>query len=639
MPRDRHASVHGDHHDEDYQHYQDYQADGDLHDDGQGAAHAVWRELADALAVAVRAEDVLDVLARLAPRAWGAGMVNISLLDAERQVLQLVRSVHTPDEVEEAFATYSATGPFPSTDALQTGRPVLLASLQERDARYPAFARIELDQQSFAVLPLVHQGEPLGILGLGWPHQQQFTAAFVAELERVARVCAGAVVRCRQYDEQRAGRDAAEEAAARLRTLYVLSTALAETTTAADVAVTVVATCMPTLNATAALVSELDERGDVHVLAHVGLAWADMPWEELELAGQALAEPPLIRQVLQTRQPILIESCAGPDQRSPHTPAGQVRQQAWANLPLLVGDRLRGMVAFGWDQPRQFTTADREFYAGIAHHLALALDRARLLEGTRSVAETLQRALLPRHVPSVPGWDLATYYRPALDDSQVGGDWHDSFLLPDDRLGLVIGDVMGKGVQAASIMGSARAALRALASLEPDPSLVLHRLDHWLTAFDVPGFVTACYLLLDPATGRSELAAAGHPPALHLTRHGQAHWVTALSGSGSGLPLGAINRSSRDDPRAAYPPHDVLLNPGDLLVLYTDGLVEHRTHDLDVGLTELSQRSRHLLNATDLAAAVTHLVAKMSHTDHADDVAVVALRRWDSSPEPSGGRA
>lgn len=220
-------------------------------------------------------------------------------------------------------------------------------------------------------------------------------------------------------------------------------------------------------------------------------------------------------------------------------------------------------MAFGWDQPRQFTTADREFYAGIAHHLALALalDRARLLEGTRSVAETLQRALLPRHVPSVPGWDLATYYRQALDDSQVGGDWHDSFLLPDDRLGLVIGDVMGKGVQAASIMGSARAALRALASLEPDPSLVLHRLDHWLTVFDVPGFVTACYLLLDPATGRGELAAAGHPPALHLTRHGQAHWVTALSGSGSGLPLGAINRSRRADPRAAYPSHDVVLNP------------------------------------------------------------------------------
>ena len=381
------------------------QAGGTREDEG-----GVWQLLADELAVAVQAGDVLDAVTRVAPVAWGVEMVNISLLDADGRSLRLVRSVHTPDEVEQAYATYSASGPFPSTDALRTGRPVLLRSLQERDSRYPAFARIELDQQSFAVLPLVHRGKPLGVLGLGWPSEQDFAPARVAELGRVARICAAALVRCRQYEQQRARQESTEQAAERLRTLYGLSTALAATTTAEEVAVTLVATCLPALAATAAVVSELDEQGAVRVLAHVGL-----PWSELEVAGERLEELPLVRQMLQTGQPVWVESFEDRDRRFPGFPGQGVRQQGWANLPLTISDRLRGMVAFGWDDPRAFTTADREFYTEIARHVALALDRARLLEGSRSVAETLQRALLPRHVPTVPGWDLATYYRPARE--------------------------------------------------------------------------------------------------------------------------------------------------------------------------------------------------------------------------------
>lgn len=596
---------------------------------------AAWRDLADALAGASTPQEVLAAVARTAPAGWGAQLVNVSLLDPDGEHLRLVTAVRTPDDVRHEFAVYSATAPLPSTDALRTGRPVLLTSLADRDARYPALKDVEVAEQSFAVLPLVHAGRALGVLGLGWPQPQTFTGALVDDLERLARVSAAALARAELFRAEAERRARAERTATRLETLYRLSTALSAATTPDDVARTVLSTCMPALGASAATLTECDGRQPTRFLAFAGL-----PWETTDLPIEGLVATPLVQRQLRTRRPVLVESFEDRERQFPGFAGDGIRQQAWANLPLIVEDRVVGLMAFGWDDPRTFTSGDEEFLTGLARHAAIALDRAQLLEGSRSIAETLQRALLPRHPPAVAGWELATYYRPAVEDTQVGGDWYDVFPVDRDRLGLVVGDVMGKGVEAAGTMGSVRAALRALATLDSDPGVVFDRLDRVLDVYEVPGFATACYLRLDIATGRVDHAVAGHVPPLRLRHPGGHDWVHATHepdgtpGPG-GLPLGALPATSA---ASGYRTGSFVLAPGEVVVIYTDGLVERRGQDLDVGLAALADAAPALRDAPDLPAAVDRLVRGMSGTTNVDDIAVVVLRRLPGDPGPAAAR-
>src|SRR3712207_2299151 len=141
-------------------------------------------------AVATRAE-VLDVVAEEVVSSLGAEMVNISVVDDDDPSrLRLIRTRDTPAAVAACFATYPAYGPYPSADALRTGKPVLLRSLAERDARYPALAAVPVDATAFAVLPIRLGDRALGVLGLGWREPQRFTARQIALLETVAQLCA-----------------------------------------------------------------------------------------------------------------------------------------------------------------------------------------------------------------------------------------------------------------------------------------------------------------------------------------------------------------------------------------------------------------------------------------------------------------
>jgi len=235
------------------------------------------------------------------------------------------------------------------------------------------------------------------------------------------------------------------------------------------------------------------------------------------------------------------------------------------------------------------------------------------LAGERRVIETLQRSLFPDRLPDLPGVQTAARYLPAGPSLQVGGDWYDVFPLPDRRVGLVIGDVAGRGVPAASVMGQTRAALRAYAVEGAEPAEVVQRLDELVCHLDLADLTTLVYAVLDPSSRRVAYANAGHPPPL-VVAPGMA--PTALSG-GRGAPLGA----GAGGGFAAV----AELPPGGTLLLYTDGLVEERGVSLEVGIERLAAVAG-AWDGGDLFALCDAVIADRHAEDaRADDVALLAV--------------
>jgi anti-sigma regulatory factor (Ser/Thr protein kinase) len=245
----------------------------------------------------------------------------------------------------------------------------------------------------------------------------------------------------------------------------------------------------------------------------------------------------------------------------------------------------------------------------------VAVEHARLYASQRSAAETLQHSLLPEVLPELPGVAIASRYLPGGPDVEVGGDWYDVMALPDGLLALAMGDVVGRGVPAASLMGQLRNGLRAYIVEGRSPAQVLCLLNRMLRDVGTPHqMATLVVMLLDPETGELRYANAGHPPPLVAAGDGSTQFLE----DAVGVPLGAIGH-------AEYSEAVVTLAPGATLVLYTDGLVEDRTLPLDIGLDRL--RDSLLSAPDDVDAMCEHLTvhAREARTAH-DDVAVLVVR-------------
>jgi PAS domain S-box-containing protein len=233
----------------------------------------------------------------------------------------------------------------------------------------------------------------------------------------------------------------------------------------------------------------------------------------------------------------------------------------------------------------------------------------------REIALGLQRALLPMQILGRPGIALAARYEAGSDVLEVGGDWFDAFDLPDGRIAVTVGDVVGHGLSAAAAMGQLRTALAALADHANGPGELLMRLEGFLARHQTTDFATVCYAVIDPATGLVEYASAGHPPILAVSPAGEISWLD----QGRSRPLSGDYSPDR-------PQGSTLLEPGSLLVLYSDGLVERRKERIDVGLRRLADAAR---TVADLPVedVCTALIARLG-VDEArnDDIAVLVVR-------------
>jgi PAS domain-containing protein len=248
---------------------------------------------------------------------------------------------------------------------------------------------------------------------------------------------------------------------------------------------------------------------------------------------------------------------------------------ARAFLPLIASGRPVGSCILGFDRERGFSDEERTVLTALAGLIAQALERARRYENEAALARGLQEALLPHRLSTHPRVETAGCYLPGTQGMEVGGDWYD-VVDAGEGLALVIGDVQGHGVQAAATMGQLRSAVRAFALGDHPPGEVMSSTNRLLIDLDPGQFASCCYIRLDPLTGIARAARAGHPQPLLRHPDGRTD-VLDLPG---GVVLGVA-------PKAEYPVTELRLEPGAVLALFTDGLVERAGHDIDEGIGAL----------------------------------------------------
>jgi serine phosphatase RsbU (regulator of sigma subunit) len=301
-------------------------------------------------------------------------------------------------------------------------------------------------------------------------------------------------------------------------------------------------------------------------------------------------------------------------------------------VPLLVGGNVIGVLHVGSLSGRPFGQQDVELLQLAADRAALAL-HSLTAQDNELAAVALQRSLLPTALPAVPGAALAARY--IAGTGTVGGDWYDVFVLPDGKLGVVVGDVAGSGLGAAVIMGRMRSALRAYVLQTADPATALRMLDRKMQYFEPDAMATVLYGLYTPGTGEIEISSAGHLPPVLAAPGRQAGPLQLMKDP----PIGVVDDRPRRSVTSAIP-------PGALLCFFTDGLVERRGQVIDQGVNQLAATLGRQIavgpgEAADLTAedACTEVMrALVGNAPSPDDIAVLMLRRGiggdESSAEP-----
>ncbi|MFI2432992.1 SpoIIE family protein phosphatase [Streptomyces sp. NPDC018693] len=283
-----------------------------------------------------------------------------------------------------------------------------------------------------------------------------------------------------------------------------------------------------------------------------------------------------------------------------------------AVLPLPAKGGAVGVCLVGWDQPHEFTPEERAVLTATAVLVGQALQRAHAHDAEEELATMLQRSLLPRRLPELPGGTAVARYLPARRGLQVGGDWYDVIVISEDRVAFVIGDVQGHSAAAATIMGQMRTAVRAYAVEGHPPDVVVSHANRLLVGMETDLFATCCYVELDMEEGTTLVVRAGHLAPLVRHPDGRAEEVQVEGG----LPLGILAE-------AEFPMTAVTLTPGTVLALVTDGLVEAADLPLDEGM----DRTRGALAAADPAhpgRMADELLGDIGRRE--DDVALLLLR-------------
>ncbi|MFI6320884.1 SpoIIE family protein phosphatase [Nonomuraea sp. NPDC050556] len=361
---------------------------------------------------------------------------------------------------------------------------------------------------------------------------------------------------------------------------------------------------------------------------------------------------------MRRQETILVEDFAANSFPNPHEGSarlcGEIGMTSAIVAPLCVRGETLGLMYLGLSnltdrRNPHYDAFDRDFVGAISTRVALAVDNALLFEEERHTAESFQKHLLPRALPQLDGLDIAVRYYPAAPlashgqgiQTQVGGDWYDVIPLSAGRVGIVIGDVEGRGAKAAAIMGQLRAALRAFAQDDKPPADILARLDEWTRIIatpeqdetgeeiSVPPIVTCQYLVYDAWSRQLSFANAGHAPPLLLV-DGQ---CTELDIEEVGQPLGVRAKGMHAD--LVYKEETRTLPPGAALLLYTDGLVDRRPTRESGGLMPSDEETLGVLceKLAKIADAPVERIADAATVavpgEIDDDMAILVVRSTD----------
>jgi serine phosphatase RsbU (regulator of sigma subunit)/anti-sigma regulatory factor (Ser/Thr protein kinase)/putative methionine-R-sulfoxide reductase with GAF domain len=543
------------------------------------------------LADAREPEAVFDAVVEEATAADGAIQIAFCIVDESGENMRGVRYHGLSDELARRFAQFPYVAGLPAADALLQRRPIIMHTQAERDELYPSLADNAF-VRTWVCLPLAIGELAIGALALSVSSDLADSASYLDFLMAIADQCAHALDRARLLATDTAHR----------RWLELLAEAGRIFSAPIDVRLTCAHLCR-------LVVGRMADGAGVFLKQPTGysLAASQHVDPDVDEHMRTLAEniPRVVGrfydEVLATGAPVV----------QPHGPTGEIgryvasmRMTSRVVLPLIAGGRELGvfvvMTTEGGRSP--LGEGDVEQLEEVAARLALAIDGALLLRQQTEIAHTLQRSLLPASLPQVPGAEVAVRYLPGTEGVDVGGDFYDVIPLPSGRIGLVVGDVMGRGLRAAAVMGQLRAAVRSYSLEGHPPAALLSRLDLLVGTLEEGMLVTALYGEWDPARGLVVVSCAGHMPPV-VRRPGERPTFLELD---PGLPLGV---GAQD-----YSESEVELPPGSLLLGFTDGLVEGPDLSVQDGMAQL-------------LAAMTDAEGAMA----ACDAALAALRPLNAS--------
>lgn len=553
------------------------------------------------VASSLDSDDTLRTLARIAVPAL-ADICLIDLLDGvafRRAATAASEGVDPQAAARLGDFAPDAAGNHPAAVALRTGRVVFVDVVDEdaiRQATTTEEHRTFVGQaraRSAIAIPLAARGRNLGAMTLIMVAPgRSFSEADKSMVEDLGRRVALAIDNTQLYASTR-------EAERRLR-LVAQAGVLLTSSLELD---TVVARLAELVQGQVADVCE------IHVRRTPEQWWHLSPGSGLARLVRSDRLPALVAEAVDTRTIVITRSSAS----EVFTPSAGVEGEAAPTvIPLIAHGDVVGVIALVSPGATEPTRVPAETLDVIAGRAALAIDNALLYEQERTAAEILQRSLLPHHLPSVDGVRSAARYLPAGARNEIGGDWYDLFRLSPERIGIVMGDVMGRGIPAASIMGQLRNGLRMLALQDTEPAEALHLLNRMLGADHDSPLATVAYGVIDIPRRSLQLANAGHLPPL-LIRRSESLYLDQKAG----LPLGAF-------PETVYKLARFDLEAGDALVLYTDGLIEQRDRSLEEGLEALLVAGR-AVPAADPDGICDALLAAFRGESDEDDTAALAL--------------
>ena len=499
-------------------------------------------------------------------------------------------------------------------EAYRSGTPVWLPSRHEWERRFgDRIVAADSTARSILAVPLRIDEQRLGALGLLFEAEGRLSKGERRLATTFAEQAALALERARLFEAERTARDTTER-------LQALAASLAVVATAKEVLTILVEDGSAVVGAASAWAAVLDRGAhELHAVAWRGYDPELIdPFQTLSVDLRLPATD-----AVRERREIWFDSLEGFDRAYPGFERPSEEHGGGSGcLPLFdTARRPIGVVSLQLAPRRTIGERERSALRAIVALGAQALERAQLYEQEHAVAATLQKSLLPGSLPADPRVSIAARYRPGTEELDVGGDWYDVIRIGDDRIGVAIGDVVGHGIEAASAMGQLRSALRALALTGHGPGTVIEGLDRFARTSGPATMATVAYAELDLTTNELRYACAGHPPPL-IQIAGKIRFLER----GRTTPLAALPEPIRcDEGTEAFP-------PGSVLVLYSDGLIERRGEQLDLGMERLSDVLREAPSGhpEDLADRLLALLIGEGPQD--DDVAILCLRAAPEAP-------
>jgi serine phosphatase RsbU (regulator of sigma subunit)/uncharacterized protein YigA (DUF484 family) len=545
--------------------------------------------------------------------------VGLYLREGERLVAASVRGRAGDTALAERLLEL-ALGPFRSRGFL------LLADLA-RDARLAGLEDVlaETGLRRGLVVPLVVQDEVIGALAVFERGPREYEPGEEGLLIALSSQLAVAVQNARLHERTKElgavlERTLASErkAARQLRGLFEISHSFTRSLSLDATLEAVAATMVELFDLDLATIRLPDTRRGEAVLHALSVADPSLEGPATTMFSRPVPlDDPLVARVLGERHAVLL--AAGAEDALPHSVLEPFlgKGSTAAMLPLATpGEVLGTLTLVSLDPARPIDQETLEAAATVTAQAALAIDNARLYQQQKDFSETMQRSLLPREFPKVPRLEIGHVYQSA-SRVDVGGDVYDLLALDDGRIAVCLGDVVGKGIEAAADMAMAKFAFRSLARLYPEPGTFLAHANDVVVEEIAPGkFLTMLYVLVDPETGELACANAGHPPFRLVRPDGS---VQALPSPGLALGI---------DPGQEYPEERIAVPPGSSAVLFTDGVIECRSNGELYGEGRLDAflAANARLGAQELADALLADCRTFAGGELGDDCAIVCLQ-------------